>query len=127
MKVQNVSAARLRGIVERISTEQYDGHLMFNREPEQRGKWLHFTLRTVTGHSPGARRTHQGRRLAKACWHAHRDVMARLFDVYPCAVLHTMLAEYDGRESFLAKFPATGESNIGSIAQPLSLCNACEC
>ncbi len=127
MKLANVTACQLRMIVSVVSDESYAGELIFEREPEGNGKWVHFTLRTVNGKSPGARRTHTGRRLAKACWHAHRDVMQLLFDTHPDAVLVTMLATYDGRDDFLATFPDTGATNLGSIAAPLRADAACEC
>ena len=130
MKVKNVTADQVRDVVEFISAELYNNELIFDREPETHGVrvvWVHFTLRTVNGRSTGARRTHTGRRLAKACWHAHRDVMAELFDLYPNAELHTMLASYHDKWDFRAKFPQTGFNNIGSVAQPLAMQNACEC
>lgn len=130
MKVQNVTAEQLRDVVSFVSAIKYDNELIFEREPETLGKhvvWVHFTLRTTTGRSPGARRTHQGRRLAKACWHAHRDVMGRLFNLYPDAELHTALARYVGVDGFLASFQKTGWNNIGTSVQPLYLRDACEC
>ncbi len=127
MKLQNVTSDQLRTCVNFISVNNYDGELIFDRKPEWRGNWLHFTLRTVNGRSLGARRTHRGRRLAKACWHAHRDVMKELFNTYPSALLVTMLARYDGRDGFLAEFPATGNNNVGSMVQPLLLREACDC
>ena len=127
MKLLNVTAYQLRMIVKVVSDDLYDGEILFEREPELKGKWLHFTLRTVSGKSPGARRSHTGRRLAKACWHVHRDMMRLLFDAFPDAELHTMLAQYNGRDGFLANFPNTGAVNLGSIAVPLRADAACEC
>lgn len=130
MKLKNVTADQLRAIVESVSANLYGGDLIFDREPETTGVnvvWIHFTLRTVTGRSPGARRTHQGRRLAKACWHAHRDVMQALFDAYPAAELHTALARYIGRDGFMTDFPATGDTQLGSVAKPIAMRDACDC
>ncbi len=127
MKLLNVTPCQLRMVVNVISDELYNGELIFDREPETKGNWIHFTLRTVSGRSPGARRTHHGRRLAKACWHAHRDVMQLLFDTFPNAELRTMLADYIGRVGFLSNFPATGATNLGSIATPLRADDACDC
>lgn len=130
MKVQGITEKQLRYIVESVSNLQYDGGVIFDREPETTGSrvmWIHFTLRTVNGRSQGARRSASGRRLAKACWHAHRDVMQALFDQHPDAILHTALAKYTGAQSFADTFEATGDGNVGSMAQPLAMRDACEC
>lgn len=130
MKVKGMSVEQLRRLVLSVSRSQYEGGVIFDREPEETGKrvkWVHFTLRTVSGRSTGARRSHSGRRLAKACWHAHRDVMQKLFDNYPNAELHSAFAKYQGLAGFTQDFPSTGWRNIGSMAQPLNMQDACEC
>ncbi len=130
MKIQNVTASQLTDIVRTVSADQYDGNVIFDREPETLGSrviWVHFTLRTKSGHGAGSRRSASGRRMAKACWHAHRDVMQALFDAYPDAVLQTALAKYTGAQSFADTFESTGDGNVGSMAQPLPMRDACEC
>ena len=127
MKIQGLTTCDLYNIVTRVSSESYDLGVIFAREPEWRGRWLHFTLRTVNGSSQGARRTNSGRKLAKACWHAHRDVMRAIFDAFPDAELVTMLAVYNGADNFNALFQETGKYNLGSTANPCRADSACEC
>ncbi len=73
------------------------------------------------------RRGHTGRRIASVCWHGHRAFMEALFSLAPNARLKTKLVTYEGRTHFWATHDATGDSNIGSIMQPLSYRDACDC
>lgn len=67
-----------------------------------------------------------GRRVSAVCWHGHRDVMMRLFDRHPEARLKTALADYRGREDFLAKYRDTfGRGNGWNVC--LSYGEACVC
>ena len=61
------------------------------------------------------------------CWHGHRDFMLRLFERYPDAILASHLARYEGRAGFLANYPETGETNIGSAMYPVRLSDVCYC
>lgn len=106
--------------------EAYDGNLAFNREPDCRGKWTHFTLRVNNSKGKGARRGFSGRRLTAACWHAHRDFMRALYAVNPKAVIKTAHADYYDSEHFESNYQAT-DINIGSIMNPLKFSEACDC
>lgn len=68
------------------------------------------------------------RRIASACWHAHRDFMREVFAINPDARIRTALADYRGEDNFELKFPSTaygggmaGAANIESIG------DACNC
>ena len=127
MKVKGITESGLRFIVESVSNLRYNGNIVFKREPERKGNFLFFTLTVRDSSGPGGRRSHSGRRVAAACWHAHRDVMRAMFESYPEALLVTALARYEGRVGFERDFPATGDTNIGSMAAPLPMRYACEC
>lgn len=77
--------------------------------------------------APGARRSWSGRRIAAACWHAYRDVLAGVFEVNPDARVRTAMAKYIGREGFLANYPETANQNIGSMASPAYMPELCDC
>lgn len=127
MKVKGITEQQLRAIVETVSFEMYDCNVIFNREPERKGNFVFFTLRVNDSSRDGHRITHSGRRHHSACWHVHRDVMREIFDANADAILVTALARYEGRDDFERKYPATGETNVGSMMQPLYMINACDC
>lgn len=109
----------------------YGHNLRFKRYPEKRGRAYICTLTVVNSHKRGSRRSldYKGdvRRVAAACWHAHRDFMEWCFLMNPDARIQTMLADYRGLEDFQVFFPVTAGQNIGSIAQPLAISEACNC
>lgn len=127
MRVKGISELDLALIVGHVSRVFYAGNLIFKREPETIGRFVHFTLRVKDSKGPGARRSHSGRRLVSACWHAHRDVMVELFDFAPDALLVTAMARYEGREGFLREYPGTGSVNLGSAFEPMAYRDACDC
>ena len=127
MKIKGITEKTLRNIIDVVSLEMYDGNIKFKREPEQKGNFLHFTVTVNKAADPGGRRSHTGRRVAAACWHVHRDIMREIFDANPDAILVTAVVRYEGRDDFERKYRATGEQNIGSMAQPLYYINACDC
>lgn len=128
MKVYQVTIEALAAIVRTVSAEQYAGNIVFKNGPNQATKnCVNFTLTVADSNANGSRRSNTGRRIAAACWHAHRDIMQAIFAAYPDARLHSALADYRGQSDFLASFPATGATNCGSIANPLRADNACDC
>lgn len=127
MKLWNVTADDLTRIVTTVSNESYDGNVVFKREPEQTGWAVSFTLTVANSRAKGGRRSNSGRRIAACCWHGHRDIMCAIFAEFPDARLKTAQADYDGRLDFEAKFECTGDTNIGSIVQPMSYADARDC
>lgn len=127
MKIKGITEQDLINAVETASNDHYDGNVIFKRTPDRKGNFLNFTLTVRNSRELGGRISHSGRRIAAACWHAHRDVMREIFDRAPDAILVTALARYEGRDDFERKYRATGEQNIGSMVQPMSMINACDC
>lgn len=127
MKIKGITETELRSIVAYVSRTLYGDNLVFKREPENSGNFLLFTLTVLKSKNPGGRRSNTGRRIAAACWHAHRDVMLAIFEQSPGALLVSALARYDGQADFLATFPSTGRINLGSIVKPLRADCACNC
>ena len=84
-------------------------------------------LLPTTSHDKGARRTHSGRRLRAACWHAHRDVLHELFTQVPNAKVITAMATYIGMDGFNDWFAMTGAVNSGSLAEPRRYDDLCDC
>ena len=131
MKLYNVPLHELRAALSSVSC-LYEGNLIFNRL-EQRRNHVIFTLRVLRSGAPGHRlgfsRTSKGnrRRLTAACWHAHRDLLALVFERFPCVKLVSAVATYRGRDDFESNHGFTGYNNIGSVMEPLYHHNACEC
>jgi hypothetical protein len=75
---------------------------------------------------PGARRSASGRRGPYACWHAFRDVFAEVFRVYPDAKISTSMATYTAG-NWEDTYPATGTRNVGSMMEPRTMPQLCDC
>lgn len=75
---------------------------------------------------PGARRSASGRRGPYACWHAFRDVFAEVFHVYPDAKISTSMATYTAG-NWEDTYPATGTRNVGSMMEPRTMPQLCDC
>ncbi len=88
---------------------------------------VQFTLRVADSKKAGARRSSSGRRTVSACWHAHRDVMIKVFEMNPGANLYTAWAHYKNKESFYDLYPGTANKNVGSQMQPAYPEELCEC
>jgi hypothetical protein len=127
MKVWNVSADCIGHVVQAVSSANYDGNLIFKRLPERSGRAVLFTLTVRRAADPGGRRSNTGRKICAACWHCHRDVMAAIFAIVPDARIKTGWADYRGREDFNEKFDDTGNTNCGSVMEPLDYRDSCEC
>lgn len=129
MKLRGMCVTDLRFIVERISTNKYSDNLICDAGDlgTKRVPGTNFTLAVRSSFGPGARRSGSGRRMPKACWHAHRDVMVDIFTLAPDARLTSALADYRGLEDFLAAFPHTAHTNVGSQMQPAEIGSLCEC
>lgn len=96
-------------------------HAEISQSRETRNGWrVSAVLRCKSSRGPGARRSHSGRRTVAATWEAHRKVMAALFDLNPNGRIQSMLADYNGRAEFLAKFEATAGHNAGSMCRPVA-------
>jgi len=131
MKLKGLTRAELDSCLDRVNLFNH-AHIIYNREPEG-SKVLNFTLRLTdsTGkyHRLGQHVNHKGnrRRMVSLCWHGHRDVMGAIFLTNPEARLSSVCATYHGLRDFLNKYVKTGHRNIGSIAYPLAMADACEC
>ena len=128
MFVWGVTPTQLAKIVRTVSAKLYKGNIIFKSGPEMvNTKKMTFALTVKRSDQPGGRRSPSGRKVAAACWHAHRDIMQELFNQFPEARLKSMMADYRGKDEFEDNFPETAWVNIGSEAQPCYSGDACEC
>ena len=127
MKLYGLTLLELEGIVAEVSRNNYKGNLELNRaEQSPRGR-VDWTLRVKRSRDPGAHRSWSGRRTVAACWHAHRDVMAAVFERNPAARIVSSFADYEGRERFEREFPGTYYHQVGSMMQPADYGELCDC
>ena len=105
------------------------------------GSRIRFALRVVDCSKPGHRlhirnsmsgKSHY-KRSHYACWHAHRDVLAALFDILPTAKVlsgsrfaNNNRIVYDGKQGFLATYQDS-DRNVGSQMFPVYFSESCEC
>lgn len=138
MIVTGITSDQYREIVRKVSDSTYEGNL--RAEVGREYSHTRFAGRVIVADSgarmfgqkikqsaPGARRSWSGRRIAASCWHAHRDVLAAIFDANPDARVYTAMAKYRGKQGFLDNYPATANKNIGSMVQPAYMPELCDC
>jgi hypothetical protein len=100
---------------------RYDNNVIWNREPEKKGKRLHFTLRVKSSRESGHRVSWSGRHIPAACWHVHGHFFAEVWRIEPDALI---LA---GQLKMTGERDNWQDRNIGSICQPMMYSNSCEC
>lgn len=123
---KRLDAGALARIAESVADETYNGNIV--AESSQVGVTRsRVRLNAADSRKIGARRSFSGRHGRWSCWHAFRDVFAAWLMVDPNATIRTGVATYRGRDDFLAKFPETGNRNIGSLIEPLLITDACDC
>lgn len=108
----------IEAIVRQVSIERYSGNVELRDISAPGPTRVRFTLRTRFSDGPGARRAASGRRTIGTDWEAHREIMARMFELWPDMHLHTALIDYRGKRDFELKFPLTYHKNVGSLARP---------
>ena len=122
MLVRNTQTWHLENALTYINREYFSGNICWERAPEKQGKALRFTLKVKDSKAPGARVSHQGRRMAKACWHVHGHLFDALFERCPEAVVIPSQG---------MKIHAKGgnwiDREIGSYARPMKYSEACGC
>lgn len=119
----------VKAAIEGVS-EEYGGNLRVHSDAKPLGvDGYGFRGRVDVSDSrgPGARVSWSGRHGPWACWHAYRDALRAVFEVYPHATVKTSLATYKGSDGFESTYPATANKNIGSMAAPAYMPDLCDC
>jgi hypothetical protein len=139
MFVYGVSLTDVHRVVRDVSGALYDGNITV-RTGEDRsnraGPRATFTLRATDTTGCGAKASASAfgkgtgpngrRRTISACWHAHYDVLAELFDRFPSARVVTAIATYTA-PTFRERALATAYLNVGSQLYPVTAPDCCEC
>jgi len=117
-------------IINTVSADKYSDNIRVHADAAPIGKGGYGYRGRIIGRSSdgaGTRTSATGRRGPWACWHAYGHVMRAILETYPHAVISTAVARYEGMAGFLSTYPETAEHNIGSMAQPLCVADACQC
>ncbi len=131
MEIKGMTPDQLRAVVDQVSRDRYDGNVMVDWENgspnvlNQAGTRFRGRVLARSSYGPGARRSWSGRRSTAACWHVFRDVIRAALAQYPSAVFRTSMARYTAA-NFEDTYPATGNRNIGSVMQPVTMPELCE-
>lgn len=122
MKAKHADSTQMNQALSKVN-ERYQGNIAFERF-EPNGRSVVFTLRVKSSREPGARRSFQGRRMAKACWHAHGHFFEALLAINP----EVVIISKGGPGSTVDKYSGNwSDCNIGSQCQPLMFSQACDC
>ena len=125
MLIRNVTREEIETALGKTN-EDFESNIVFKRlDPAGRtrqGEEKHtVTLTVASSFQPGARRTHTGRRLAAACWHAHGNFM----DLLPETA--EIVVNASGGRQVIRPGDPWNNWNIGSQAQPMYYSEACDC
>ena len=134
MKITGLTLQQFMNCTMEVSNEKYGGNIVVHqdardnngvRKPRCQGR-----LKVLDSRGPGARTSASGRHGPFCCWHGYRNVLVRVFELYPDAVIWTGIGKgtvYRGRAGFEATYPATARVNMGSQWQPVTMPEMCEC
>ena len=139
MKLQNVTLVQFDQAI-RNANPDYGYNLVIHSDAHEFGKrkiGVQGRLTVVSSHGQGARLSASGRHCQAACWHAFRDVLANVFALAPDAIITTSLANNRFRDgtyhpaytaaNWEANYPTTGDINIGSLFNPVTMPELCDC
>lgn len=145
MKVYGASAYDIDRVVHEVSHDSYDGNLILKSVSDcsnSRGARSTFTLQVLDSHagqrgaigrpsSTGKGPNGLARRIG-ACWHAHWDVIAKLFERFPQARLTSgfrlrgVAVTYTA-DTFEQVARQTAHLNVGTGWEPVTMPQCCEC
>lgn len=112
MRVKGITEADLRIYLHNVNAK-HGYKLIFNREPEKRGNYIHFTIRSEKSGIPGARTSWSGRNMVSASWHSHGYLFDEIWEHSPNAII------YSGNMKMTNKEDNWQDRNIGSMINPV--------
>jgi hypothetical protein len=126
MYIQGVPLGDFQDLTDEVSGDLYDGNVIVAPDAHTAGDHaIVARLRVVDSRGQGARTAASGRHGPYACWHAYRDVLARVFSVFPWATVRTCLTTYRGAEEFEERFRVTEYHNLGPASRPRYIRELC--
>ena len=111
MRVKGISENQLNTCLNKVNKEQgYE--LIYNREPEKKGNFLHFTIKSKKSGISGARYSASGRKLINASWHAHGYLFDAILELNPNSII------YSGTNKITFENGNWQDWNCGSMFEP---------
>lgn len=126
MIVTGLTKAQIVAAVARAN-EDYDGNIVIQYIDALSGSGLRHTVKlgTADSYANGSRVSWSGRHGRWLCWHGFRDVIRAMFVENPDAKVYTAQAKYIGADGFEVVYPATAETNVGSMVAPAYMPELC--
>ena len=125
MKLKGITPEQLNQIIKEVN-ETHKSTIRANYGTP-RGRFISFTLRVKSGkdnlHGLGP----TGRNLNTLCWHGHKYVMEKIFELEPSAILVSTIARYEGITGFENHYMDTAYKNVGSLMSPMFMVDRCNC
>lgn len=127
MKVKGISLEQLEIALQEVN-KKYENNIIWNREPEMKGNFIHFTIKCRDSKKSG-HRYHityffdeiKQKRGISACWHVHGDLFDIIWDIDPNVIIDT------GALRMTSKQDNWQDRNIGSRMYPVMYSESCEC
>ena len=111
MRAKNITESQLRQALANVNNEQ--GYkLIFNREPEKVGNFLHFTIRSERSKIPGSSISWSGRNSPSASWHSHGYLFDAMLAIAPEVIIKTAFSSVDAQGGNWQDF------QVGSMMNP---------
>ena len=126
MNITGVTEEQFVNVVTKVSWQRYGGNVSTIDMRPASGRSCRGRVNVKSSSGLGARRSWSGRRGPWACWHVFRDVIAEVFEQYPDARVSTGMARYT-RANWAHTYPQTGDRNIGSMVNPVTMPELCDC
>ncbi|MEV0220319.1 hypothetical protein [Streptomyces sp. NPDC050704] len=126
MYIRGVPLSDFQELTAQVSGDLYEGNVIVAPGAHSAGRHAAVaSLQVADSRGFGARTAASGRHGRYACWHAYRDVLSRLFEMYPWVTVRTRLATYRGADGFDACFRLTEYHNLGSELRPRYIRELC--
>ncbi len=117
----NAKLETLEKALRTVNELHYDNNIIWNREPEQIGNRLRFTLKCKSSKEAGHRIGQSGKRMTSACWHVHGNLFDIIWDFESDAIIKA------GPLKMESKDDNWQDRNIGSQVNPMYFSEACDC
>lgn len=136
MDITGLTLEQFRQCANQVSYDAYGCNVIVHGDAHNRTASKdgtpHCTARLAVRDSRGlgSRTSWTGRHGPYACWHAYRDVLEKVFTRYPNAVIRagsSWRVTYRGMDGFRATYPETGNRNVGSQLEPVTMPELCDC
>lgn len=111
MRIKGISIEQLTDCIKALNKER-KYKITYNRYPERKGNFIHFTIRSEKSGIPGSRLSYSGRRLVSASWHAHGYLFDKIYDINPNAIIVC------GRTRYECKSDNWKDYDVGSLFYP---------